>query len=130
MAAFQNFGQALVRLAAARNVNRAELARRLGISKSTITKWLGPRSSPNVATVERILEALGCSLYDLADALDAVNKRGRYSAASMTAATEIAEGVAAPFTPQQVEAIGSLYLQVSLQKDRIRDLETQLRTKD
>ncbi len=43
-------------------ITQAELARRLGVSQSLVNRWESPAGRPQVATLQRIADALGLNL--------------------------------------------------------------------
>ncbi len=60
--------QKIITLMEAKQITRAELARRTGIKAPHITRLLsGERSDPTLSTVERVAAALRCSISRLID---------------------------------------------------------------
>jgi len=58
-------GQLLVdfqRRMAALNINYAELARRLGLSRARVSELFSGRQNPTIGTLMKVAEALGCYL--------------------------------------------------------------------
>jgi transcriptional regulator with XRE-family HTH domain len=125
MAAFEQLPAALRKLMATRSVpvSQAELARRLGLGPTTVNKYFLENWNPEAATLSRVLEALQCDVHDLADALDAVNQRGRYAPEFVTAMHQVAEGSPEPYIRNQSEALSSLTLQLLRALERIEKLE-------
>ena len=75
--AFNRVGPALARLRESRipAVSKAELARLLRKSGSNIDVIEAEDANPESRTIDRVLDALGCTAHDLARALDEVNGR-------------------------------------------------------
>lgn len=46
-------------------VNQVELAKSIGISKSTVSTWISGRSYPRIETVQKVADLLGCTTDDL-----------------------------------------------------------------
>lgn len=59
------FSQNLSRLLSARDIQQKELAKLLGVSKSTVSCWCTGVSTPRMDKVKRITELLNCSIADL-----------------------------------------------------------------
>lgn len=49
----------------AAGVNGSELARRIGVSRASVSLWCTGGGLPNVALLPKIAEALGCSIDSL-----------------------------------------------------------------
>jgi DNA-binding XRE family transcriptional regulator len=64
------FGHHLRGLREAARLSRAELARRAGISASTLRSWEGDRGFPGVRAGLRLAEALGVTLERLAEGVE------------------------------------------------------------
>lgn len=47
------------------NFNQVELGKAVGVSKSTVHYWLTRKSFPEMETIQRIADALGCRTDDL-----------------------------------------------------------------
>ncbi|HEX2253141.1 MAG TPA: helix-turn-helix transcriptional regulator [Thermoanaerobaculia bacterium] len=69
-----NCGPALRRLRKARALRQADLAARAGVTKAMISSYEAGRTQSSLASLDKILAALGASLYELAQVLDAVNE--------------------------------------------------------
>lgn len=46
-------------------VNQVELAKAVGVSKSTVNTWLSGRSYPRIDAIQRIADVLNCDTDDL-----------------------------------------------------------------
>ena len=46
-------------------INQAELAKAVGVSKSTVSTWLSGRSYPRIDTIQIIADVVGCDTDDL-----------------------------------------------------------------
>jgi len=57
-------------------VKQNELARRLGVSPNTVGRWLAGGIELDLARLETISDALGCSFADLAAGAEAVAEEG------------------------------------------------------
>ena len=49
-------------------VNQVELAKAVGVSKSTVSTWLSGRSYPRIDTIQIIADVLGCETDNLVSA--------------------------------------------------------------
>ena len=61
------FGDNLRDLMAGSGMTQGDLAKELGVSESTISKYLNKRQFPGVKTLVNLAYALDCSLDDLMD---------------------------------------------------------------
>lgn len=55
----------------ARNLTQDDLARRLGVGRTTVTMWETGQNRPRTADLTAIAEALGCDVNELVKALQA-----------------------------------------------------------
>jgi len=69
-AAILEFNEKIVAHMGAKDISRVELARRLGVSKASVTKMLNGNPNLTIKTTMAVAEALGCELN-----LDIFNKR-------------------------------------------------------
>ena len=60
-----NFKNNLKNLIEKSNLNNNQLSIKLGISRSTISKYLNGTREPSLETIEKLTEALNCSYDDL-----------------------------------------------------------------
>lgn len=58
------FAENLKSKLAAKGMTQTELAAKIGVAQSQISRWLGP-STPSRPTQEAIAKALGCEVEDL-----------------------------------------------------------------
>jgi transcriptional regulator with XRE-family HTH domain len=56
------------------NITQEELARRLGVTQSMVSRWLNPKADPKVSTLRRIADAMGVHIAELGRTYDAWNK--------------------------------------------------------
>ena len=59
------FWTVLPRLMDIAGLNQTELAKAVGVSKSTVNCWIKRKSFPEIGTVQKIADALGCKTDDL-----------------------------------------------------------------
>lgn len=71
MTAFKDLGAALVELRMDRRRNQREVAEAAGITKAMLSSYENDRTSPNVETLGRVLDALGAGPAELSRALRA-----------------------------------------------------------
>ncbi len=74
---FNRLGKAIQWLRQEAELRQNEVAGRAGITKAMISSYESGRSQPTVATLDKILAAIGADMYELCDALDLVNDRKR-----------------------------------------------------
>lgn len=74
---FSRLGKAIQWLRQEAELRQNEVANRAGITKAMISSYESGRSQPTVATLDKILSAIGADMYELCDALDLVNDRKR-----------------------------------------------------
>lgn len=60
-----DFGKNLPYFMSLAGMNQVELAKAVGVSKSTVNTWLSGRSYPRIETVQRVADILGCTTDDL-----------------------------------------------------------------
>lgn len=75
MPVFDGLGRALRWLREKEGLRQYETARAAGITKAMLSAYETGKQSPSLASLEKILDALGADLVDLARALDHVNER-------------------------------------------------------
>ena len=63
------FWTVLPRFMTIAGMNQTELAKAVGVSKSTVTCWIKRKSFPEMDTIQKIADALGCQTDDLLVAL-------------------------------------------------------------
>ena len=96
MPAFDGLGKALRWLREKEGRRQYEIARTAGVTKAMLSAYETGKQAPSLASLERILDALGADLVDLARALDHVNER-RPRPASLRAVPAAAdEGAVVP----------------------------------
>lgn len=66
---FDHLGTALRWLREARGQRQYEVAAAAGITKAMLSAYETGRQKPSIETLEKLLQALGCDLHDLDDAL-------------------------------------------------------------
>ena len=49
-------------------ITNAELARRVGVPRSTVTGWIKQTHKPNLESLVKLAAALGCDVADLLEA--------------------------------------------------------------
>ena len=59
------FWTVLPRLMTIAGMNQTELAKAVGVSKSTVHCWISRKSFPEMDTIQKIADALGCRTDDL-----------------------------------------------------------------
>ena len=59
------FWTVLPRFMSIAGMNQADLAKAVGVSRSTVNCWIKRRSFPEIDTVQKIADALGCDTDDL-----------------------------------------------------------------
>ena len=59
------FWTVLPRFMSIAGMNQADLAKAVGVSRSTVNCWIKRRSFPEMDTVQKIADALGCDTDDL-----------------------------------------------------------------
>lgn len=70
MAEFAKVGLALAALRKAAGLRQQDVAERLGVRASTVGRFEGPDGNPRATSIDRYLEAIGCTPVDLARALE------------------------------------------------------------
>jgi len=75
MPQMERLGDAFELLRQRSGLSKVELGARSGLSQSVINRAVKGKTSPNADTMAAILDALGMTMHDLADALDEVNGR-------------------------------------------------------
>lgn len=123
MAEFAKVGLALAALRKAAGLRQRDVAERLGVRASTVGRFEGPNGNPRATSIDRYLEAIGCTPMDLARALQGETDR-RPEAAVGTGSLE-KENLAK--TEQELGSLARLVLSLREEFYRFRD-DVTLRT--
>ncbi len=75
MTVFDNLGSALRRLRDARGLSQKEVAKTAGVTAPMLSSYENGRTTPEIATLDKVLDGIGASLADLEWALHQVNQR-------------------------------------------------------
>lgn len=74
MNVFEGLGEGLRWLRTERGLKQQELARQVGMTPTQLSRYERGQQTPNVTTLDRILDQLGADLRDLQEALGRVRK--------------------------------------------------------
>lgn len=74
MNVFEGLGEGLRWLRAERGLKQQDLARKVGMTSTQLSRYERGQQTPNVSTLDRILDQLGADLRDLQEALRIVRK--------------------------------------------------------
>lgn len=66
----QDFGSRLAGLRRAAGLSQQQLAEQLFVTRQAVSRWEGNRTQPDLATLQQLTAALGCSLDELVGGLD------------------------------------------------------------
>lgn len=64
---YRRFSENLVYYLADKGMNRADLARRMHVSRGTVTNWCNGNKYPHADTLENLCKVLNCSIAELTE---------------------------------------------------------------